>query len=113
VAYDETLAQRFRDALRDVRGVSERRMMGGLCLLVNGNMIGGVDRTKDGADRFMFRVGKENEAKALARPGATAVEMGGRRFGGFVFVDAKACASRALTAWIAMALGHVRTLPKK
>jgi hypothetical protein len=113
VAYDETLAQRFRDALRDVRGVSERRMMGGLCLLVNGNMIGGVDRTKDGADRFMFRVGKVNEAKALARPGATAVEMGGRRFGGFVFVDAKACASRALAAWIAMAVGHVRTLPKK
>jgi hypothetical protein len=35
VAYDETLAQRFRDALRDVRGVSEKRMMGGLCLLMN------------------------------------------------------------------------------
>jgi hypothetical protein len=76
-------------------------------------MIGGVDRTKNGADRFMFRVGKANEAKALARPGASAVEMGGRRFGGFVFVDAKACASRALTAWVAMALGYVRTLPKK
>jgi TfoX/Sxy family transcriptional regulator of competence genes len=113
VAYDEALAQRFRDTLRGVRGVSEKRMMGGLCLLMNGNMIGGVDRTKDGADRFMFRVGKENEAKALARPGASAVEMGGRRFSGFVFVDARACNSRALTAWVAMALGYVRTLPKK
>jgi hypothetical protein len=113
VAYDEALAQCFRDKLRGVRGVSEKRMMGGLCLLVNGNMIGGVDRTRDGADRFMFRVGKDNEAKALARLGASAVEMGGRRFGGFVFVDAKACASRALTAWVAMALGYVRTLPKK
>src|SRR5262245_44203490 len=79
-------------------------MMGGLCLLLNGNMIGGVDRTKDGAGRFMFRVGKENEAKALARPGASAVEMGGRRFGGFVFVDAQACTSRALTAWVEMGL---------
>jgi hypothetical protein len=113
VAYDEALAQRFRAALHGVRGVSERRMMGGLCMSVDGNMIGGVDRTKQGARRFMFRVGKENEAEALARPGASAVEMGGRRLGGFVFVEARACSSRALTAWVAMALGYVRTLPKK
>jgi TfoX N-terminal domain len=113
VAYDEAQAQRLRDALRGVRGVSEKRMMGGLCLLVNGNMIGGVDQTKDGTDRFMFRVGKGNEAKALTRPGASTVEMGGRRFGGFIFVDAEACTPRALTAWVAMALGYVKTLPKK
>jgi hypothetical protein len=113
MAYDEALAQRLRDALRGVRGVSEKRMMGGLCVLVSGNMLGGVDRTKGGADRFMFRVGKANEAKALARPGASAVEMGGRRFGGFVFVDAEVCTPRALTAWVAMALGYVKTLPKK
>ena len=88
-------------------------MMGGLCLLVNGNMIGGVDQTKAGAGRFMFRVGKENEGKSLARPGASAVEMGGRRFGGFIFVDAEACTPRALTAWVAVALGYVKTLPRK
>jgi len=39
--------------------------------------------------------------------------MGGRRVKGFVFVDAQACNSRALTAWVAMALGYVRRLPKK
>ena len=88
-------------------------MMGGLCLLLNGNMIGGVDRSKGGADRFMFRVGKENESQALARPGASVVELGSRRFGGFIFVDAEACTPRALATWIAMALGYVRTLPRK
>jgi TfoX/Sxy family transcriptional regulator of competence genes len=113
VAYGQDLAQRFRDALRGVSGVSEKRMMGGLCLLVNGNMLGGVDRTKDGADRFMFRVGTENESAALARTGASAVEMGGRRFRGFVFVDAQACNARALTSWVALALGYVKTLPGK
>jgi hypothetical protein len=107
------LAQRFRHALRNVSGVSEKRMIGGLCLLVNGNMIGGIDRTKDGADRFMFQVGKEDDGKALARPGACAMEMGGRHFRGFIFVDAKACAPRPLAAFVAMALGYVRTLPKK
>jgi hypothetical protein len=55
-----------------------------------GNMLGGVDRTKAGTDRFMFRVGKDNEAEALRRPGAMIVDMGGRRLGGLVFVDAEA-----------------------
>lgn len=53
-------------------------------------MLGGVDRTKAGTDRFMFRVGKDNEAEALRRPGAMIVDMGGRRLGGLVFVDAEA-----------------------
>jgi hypothetical protein len=39
--------------------------------------------------------------------------MGGRRLGGFVFVEAAACKPRALAAWVTMALGYVKTLPKK
>jgi hypothetical protein len=112
MAYDEALAQGLRDGLRGVKGVSEKRMMGGLCVLVNGNMLGGVDRTKAGADRFMFRVGKDNEAEALRRPGATIVEMGGRRLGGLVFVD-EACDRDALKEWLAFALGFVGKLPRK
>ena len=113
MAYDEALAQRLRDGLRRVKGVSEKRMMGGLCVLVRGNMLGGVDRTKDGRDRFMFRVGKDNEAEALSRPGASIVDMGGKRLGGLVFVDADVCDERTLTAWITMALGFVGQLPRK
>lgn len=113
MAYDEAIAQRFRDGLRGVKGITEKRMMGGLCLLLNGNMLGGVDRAKSGGDRFMFRVGKDNEAKALCRPGASIVDMGGRRIGGFVFVEADACDRAALEDWIAMAVGFVTRLPKK
>jgi hypothetical protein len=113
VAYCEIHAQRLRDALRGIPRVSEKRMMGGLCLLVNGNMIGGIDRTRNGADRFMFRVGKANESWALKQKGAAVVEMGGRRIGGFIFVDAKACTSRTFPKWIAMALDYVNTLPEK
>jgi TfoX/Sxy family transcriptional regulator of competence genes len=113
VAYDDALAQRFRDGLRGIKGVTEKRMMGGLCLLVNGNMLGGVDRTKSGRDRFMFRVGKDNEAEALRRPGASIVDMGGKRLGGLVFVDADECDDDAFKIWIAMAVGFVGRLPKK
>jgi hypothetical protein len=103
----------LRDGLRDVTGVTEKRMLGGLCLLVNGNMLGGVDKDKSGRDRFMFRVGKDNEAVALSRPGASIVNMGGKRLGGLVFVDAESGDEAALKEWIAMALGFVGTLPRK
>jgi TfoX/Sxy family transcriptional regulator of competence genes len=113
MAYDEAQAQRLRDGLRGVKGVTERRMMGSLCLMVNGNMLGGIDRTKTGRDRYMFRVGKDNEAKALRRPGASIVNMGGKRLGGLIFVDVAACDAAALQQWIALALGFVGGLPKK
>lgn len=113
MAYDEALAQRIRDRLGRRRGVSEKRMMGGLCLLVNGNMLCGIDRTRAGHDRLMFRVGKAREAEALARPGASIVEMGGRRMGGFVFVDARSCDGDGLEAMMRLALSYVRTLPRK
>ena len=110
MAYDDALAQRFRDGLRGIKCVSERRMMGGLCLLVNGNMLGGVDRAKSGRDRL---VGKDNEAEALRRPGASIVDMGGKRLGGLVFVDADECDDDTFKKWTAMAVGFVGRLPKK
>jgi len=113
MAYDEALAQRLRNGLKGTRGVTEKKMMGGLCVLVNGNMLGGVDRAKDGSDRFMFRVGKDNEAEALARPGAAIVDMGGKRLGGLVFVEADACDDEELKEWLALSLSFVGKLPRK
>lgn len=113
MAYDEDLAARFRTALDGMAGISEKRMMGGVCFLLDGNMIGGADRTKSGEGRFMFRVGKDNEAEALARPGATAMEQGGRRMTGLVFVAEEACDGKALTDWVSLALSFVSTLPPK
>ncbi len=113
MAYDEELAQRFRDGLGGMAGISEKRMMGGVCFLLHGNMLGGADRTKAGEGRFMLRVGKENEAEALQRPGAMPVNFTGRHMGGLVFVDAAACDHATLEGWIALALRFVSTLPPK
>jgi len=113
MAYDEVLSMKFRDALGSLAGVTEKRMMGGVCFFLDGNMIGGADRTKSGEGRYMFRVGKDNEAEALRRPGAAIVEQGGRRMGGLIFVDEQTCDAAALEGWVALALGFVRTLPPK
>ena len=113
MAYDERLAQTLRDGLHGRRGVSEKRMMGGVCFFLNGNMIGGADRSKEGEHRFMFRVGKGNEALALRLPGASIVDMGGKRIGGFIFVAAEACHGAALSKWLALATAYTDCLPKK
>ncbi len=113
MAYDEELASRFRSALTDMDGVSEKRMMGGICFFHHGNMIGGADRAKSGERCFMFRVGKDSEVEALSRRGATPVEFGARRMGGMVFVDASECDEEAIKSWIALTLQFVSALPPK
>lgn len=113
MAYDEVTAARFRQALGPQQGLSEKRMMGGICFLLHGNMIGGADQSKDGAGRFMFRIGKDNQEKGNAMPLAQPMEMGGRMMGGFFFVDAGDCNEDLLRRWIALALRFVKELPAK
>jgi hypothetical protein len=83
-------------------------MFGGICFLLNDHMLCGTGR-----HGFMFRVGRDREAEALARPGATAMEMNGRRFRGFVWVDRNKCTDRSLRGWVALAQRYVAALPPK
>jgi len=108
MAYDERLAGRVRRALGGRRGVSERKMFGGLCFLLDGNMLCGVARPG-----LMLRVGKDQEARALARAGARPMDFTGRPLRGLVWVDPAACRGRALAGWIALAERFVGALPAK
>ena len=113
MAYNEVLTQRLRAALSNKSGVSEKRMMGAVGFLLYGNLLAGADSDKNGRGRFMFRVGKEGEAEALARSGATVMEQGGRRMSGLIFVREEMCDDRALKDWIKLAIRFVGALPPK
>ena len=110
---DETLNSRIRDALAAHAGISEKRMMGGMCFFLNGNMLCGARRHKDGLGRFMFRVGKAQEDAALSDPAARAVIHGTRKLGGFVRVDESDCDDTALQHWLQLCLAHAADLPAK
>jgi hypothetical protein len=105
---DDALAQRMRRALARRKGVTERRMFGGICFLLHGNML--CAASKRG---LMFRVGPKGEPKALARRGAKPMEMNGRRYHGFVRVDPSQCSARQLPGWVALAHAYVASLPAK
>jgi TfoX/Sxy family transcriptional regulator of competence genes len=105
---NEALVQRLRAALKGRKAVTEKRMFGGVCFLLRGNMLCGTGR-KD----FMFRVGKEQDAEAMSRKGARPMDITGRVMKGFVWVDPAACDARALKRWIAMTTAYVGKLPAK
>lgn len=108
MAWDEGLAQVLRDDLQGT-GASERRMFGGLAFLLDGHMVCGIH--KGGA---MFRVGKPNEAAALAVPGASPMMFTGRPMAGMIDLSDDAVADDARRGKVlAMALSYVRALPPK
>ena len=108
MANDDTHAERLRRALAGRRAISERKMFGGICFMLRDHML--CTASKRG---FMFRVGTEREAEALARPGARIAEMRGRRMHGFLRVDPAQCRERDLARWIALAQDYVASLPAK
>ena len=98
----------MREALNSRQGAVEKKMFGGYCWMLHGNMLCGVE-----VGRYMFRVGKNLEAEALARPGARPMDITGRPMRGFVWVNAEAADGKGLEQWIALAARYVGALPAK
>jgi TfoX/Sxy family transcriptional regulator of competence genes len=86
-----------------------KRMFGGLCFMLNGNMLMGTFR-----GGLMARVSKATHVEALKIPGAKAMEMQGRVMEGFILIDAESVEDdEALKRWVDMALAYNATLPTK
>ncbi|MCH9649316.1 MAG: TfoX/Sxy family protein [Deltaproteobacteria bacterium] len=109
MAYDEGLAQRVREQFEELDDVVEKKMFGGLCFMVQGNMSLGVN-----AEDLMVRVGPEGHEEALAQPHARPMDFTKRPMKGFVFVDPKGYEDdAALASWVERSLRFVLTLPAK
>jgi TfoX/Sxy family transcriptional regulator of competence genes len=102
--------ERMEEILQRRRGISRRRMFGGTCFLVNGNMACGV--TGDGT--LMVRVGAARHEAALALKGARPMDFTGRPMKGFVFVGQPHLKKTDdLKAWVLRGLEFGRALPAK
>jgi TfoX/Sxy family transcriptional regulator of competence genes len=105
----EELADRIREMIGGHPHGSEIRMFGGICFTLNGNMMVG---TMKGGE-LLARVGDEQEAEALARPGARRMNFTGREMKGFIMVAADALSDEALREWISMASAYIGAMPPK
>jgi TfoX/Sxy family transcriptional regulator of competence genes len=104
MAYNEHLAERIKQYLesRKIRYV-EKKMFGGVCLMVDDKMLIGVMK-----DQLMARVDPEVDApKALKRKGAVMMDFTGKTMKGFILVDEDAIdMEEDLEYWIALCLKY-------
>lgn len=109
MAYDDGMAEAMRADLGELPGLSEKKMFGGLCFMLNGNMICGVH-----AGGAMFRPGKSREVEALALAGVEPLSFTGRPMGGMVEVDEAAYADDDVRAALTqLSLANAASLPAK
>ena len=83
MAYDEYLADRIKAALLNKNiSFDERKMMGGLCYMVDDKMCVGVTKNK-----LMARIDPDIYDQALTRKGCRKMDFTGRPMKGFVFIE--------------------------
>ena len=109
MAYNEDLALRIRQSLREQTGIVERKMFGGLCFMAHGNMCCGVM-----GDEIIVRVGAERYEDSLQMPHAPPMDFTGRPMRGFVVVASEGIESEeGLDEWVARGVNFAISLPHK
>jgi TfoX/Sxy family transcriptional regulator of competence genes len=110
VAYDAALADRIRDLVRGVGGLSEKRMFGGLAFLVNGNLA--VSASSRGG--LLLRVDPAETAALVADPRAEPFVMRGRELAGWLHVRLDGAAPEPeLAGWVRRGVAYAGSLPAK
>jgi hypothetical protein len=107
--FDESVRKRINTILKEWPGVVEKKMFGGVCSLLHGNMVCGVYK-----ENLILRLGAEAARRALQKPHCHAFDITGRPMKNWVMVAPEGFADDAvLTEWLEKARAFVETLPPK
>jgi TfoX/Sxy family transcriptional regulator of competence genes len=107
--YNEDTDDRIRRAVAQWKGTEAKKMFGGICHLLNGNMFCGVYK-----DYLILRLGEKGAAGALKRKHVRPMDITGKPMKGWVMVEGKGFPDDdSLKAWLEEARDFVKTLPKK
>jgi hypothetical protein len=110
VAYDEELADRIREIVGLERGLTEKRMFGGLAFLIDGKMA--VAASREGG--VLVRVDPGETDKLVQRAHVGPFVMRGRAMDGWLRVDREGVRTkRQLQPWVARGVAVARSLPPK
>ena len=109
MAYSQSLAERIRQAFFRRRGITEKRMFGGVGFLLHGNMCVGVWKNS-----LIVRLGIDQAEAALKQPNVGEFDITGKPMKGWVMVEPDGLETdEQLGFWTQQALEFVSTLPKK
>jgi hypothetical protein len=110
VAYDEALADRIRELVAGEKGLTEKKMFGGLAFLIGGNMAVAAS----GQGGILVRVDPAASARLLSTTKAHPMVMRGRAMEGWLRVGSEHVRQRRqLAAWVERGVSYARSLPSK
>ena len=109
MAFDDKLAERIRKQLSKRRGLTEKRMFGGLAFLLNGNTCCGVH-----GQEMIVRLDPEQTDQALKERHTRIFDLSGRPMKGWILIQPKGLTTEdALAKWIQVGLKYASALPGK
>lgn len=107
--FDDKLANRVRKILEKTEGLSEKKMFGGICFLVNGNMALGLVNND-----LMIRVKPDDSEKLLSSPHVRKMDFTGRPLKGYLYIGAKGTESdKDLRKWVMKGIEFALSLPAR
>ena len=109
MAYDEKLDARIGEVISGWAGASSKKMFGGVCHLLRGNMVVGVWK-----EFLILRLGEDAADFARELPNVRPFDITGRPMKGWVMIEPAGIRTSAkLKKWLEQARTFTETLPPK
>ena len=106
---EDVLAGRIRPILSRRKGFSEKKMFGGVCFMINGNMCAGTWKGS-----LIVRLDKKHHDETLAKPHTKPANITGRIMKGWALVEPAGIESdNDLKTWVRRAAKFAASLPVK
>lgn len=107
--YNAEIETRIHKTVKNWKGVDDKKMFGGVCHLLNGNMFCGVYK-----DYLILRLGEKVAESAMAGPHVKVFDITGRPMKGWVMVGIDGFKTDdQLKSWLNKAKAFAKTLPPK
>jgi hypothetical protein len=109
MAYNEELDRRIKKIVSRWKGTNDKKMFGGVCHLINGNMFCGVHK-----DFLILRLGENKSGDALTQPYARPFDITGKPMKGWVMIAGDGYQDDLdLKAWLDLAKAFAKSMPAK
>jgi len=109
MAYNEDLDERIKKMVSRWKHTTNKKMFGGVCHLINGNMFCGVHK-----DSLILRLGEKTSLEAMATNHVREFDITGKPMRGWIMVAEKGYKNdKDLRAWLDKAKTFAKTLPAK
>jgi TfoX/Sxy family transcriptional regulator of competence genes len=107
--FDEGLYTRVEDILKGKINYEAKKMFGGICYLLNGNMLGGIIN-----DSLIIRAGKDKHENLLKQEHTRVFDITGKVMKGWILVEPEGLTNEEeLWSWLTKGINYANSLPAK